>query len=394
LGTGAEIALYRAKATLSDFSDSYNVQGNYTYHYTLNDYSETQRALYFNIPLMLQYQAGGEHKFFAAIGGKIGFPISATAKTDDYSISTVGYYGFETYSYAGSKTNLDNLNLNLMASAELGAKWKVHGKNAIYTGIYIDYGINNLQKTNNKAFVQSTLAADNPPMSPIVESQFAGKPFTSQIIPLAVGLKVRFALGCDKNLRKPVTTEPKRVKKAAAVEKKEVILPPVEDDFVIDEAAMHQAKEELAIRRANERAAREANEKVARETREKAAREAAAHMQAVKKNIQQPVENYALSVTELTSSQKQKLDDKIALLQQYPKLNVFIYGHTCNIGSDKSNERVGLLRAQKAKEYMLSKGIAERRIIGIASKRNSVWLVPNTGEENRRKNRRVEIMVQ
>ena len=223
-GLGAEIALYQAKANLSGFSDSYDVLGatvadNYTYRYKLSNYCERQQALYVNIPLMLQYQTNGKHKFFLALGEKVCFPVSAVAKTNDYSMSTEGYFpkegrtyddlpqfGFGTFNYAGGKTNLDKFNFNLMASLEFGAKWKC-GKHAIYTGFYTDYGFYNLQKTKNKTFVESTLAAGNPPMSPVVEARYAGKPFTETITPLAVGLKIKVAFGCGKNFHKQQKVE-------------------------------------------------------------------------------------------------------------------------------------------------------------------------------------------
>jgi len=115
--------------------------------------------------------------------------------------------------------------------------------------------------------------------------------------------------------------------------------------------------------------------------------------QAAKMEIQKPVSNYDLSKTELTDKQKQELDKKIALLQQYSDFEIFIYGHTCNTGGDAINEKVGLQRAENVKKYLISKGIDQKRIVGIASKRDTEPLVPNTSEENRKQNRRVEIII-
>jgi len=211
VGTGAEIALYQAKSKLTDYTNSYDVLGataayNHTYSFVINEYSEVLQALYINIPLLFQYQTNGKHKFFAALGAKIGFPINATATTDDYSVATQGYfpvvgrtyddlpqYGFGTFDYAGGTTDVA-CRVSTMASAELGAKWKIGSRNALYTGIYADYGFTNLQKTNDKTFVQSTLSAENPQMSPMVAAGF-----TDKITSLAVGLKIRFAFGAGKN---------------------------------------------------------------------------------------------------------------------------------------------------------------------------------------------------
>lgn len=208
--TGLEISQYRSSATLSDFSESYDVKGattadNYTFSYTLAKYQETQQSLYLNIPLMLQVQTGRKYIMYAAFGGKACFPIKATAKTKKYDLATKGYfptegrtyddlpqYGFGTYEYLKRKTGLDNLKLHYMASAELGLKWKVLEKNDLYTGLYADYGLNNIQSVNDKTFVKNTLVADKPAMSPLIESRVAGVPETEMIRPLAIGLKLRF----------------------------------------------------------------------------------------------------------------------------------------------------------------------------------------------------------
>ena len=417
--TGAEIALYQAKSTLSGFSDSYEVQGaiaadNYTYTYMLNNYSEALQVLYINIPLMLQFQTCGKHKFFAALGGKIGFPVKATAKTNDYSLSTQGYFpaegrtyddlpqfGFGTYNYAGSKTDLDKLNLNLMASAEMGVKWKIGNKNAFYTGIYADYGFNNIQKTNDKTFVQSTLTGVNPPMSPLIESQYAGKPFTDKITPLAVGLKIKFAFGCGKNFQKPaevektveqnvISEEIAIIEEIVTVKKEAPVLPPPAPVEV--EIVKEKVVEVVKVKEAEVKETKIVKKEVV--VNNFAKEESSARRQVAINVIQEPIESYALGKTELSTYQKQELDIKIVLLQQYPDMNVFIYGHTCNLDSNVANEKVGLQRAEKVKEYMLSKGIAASRILGTASKGDTEPLVQNTNEKNRKHNRRVEVIVQ
>ena len=210
LGTGLELDLYQASARLSGFSDSYDVigatvEGNYTYTYKFAKYTETQRALIVNIPLMLHFEKGRQYKYFLRLGGKAGFPVKATGVSKKNEIATEGYfphegrtyddlpqYGCGKYEYLKRKTSLDKLNLNYMASVETGVKWKAGTNNDLYAGVYADYGLGNLLATNDKTFVKGTLTADKPTISSIVESQYAGKPFTEEITPLAVGVKVRF----------------------------------------------------------------------------------------------------------------------------------------------------------------------------------------------------------
>jgi outer membrane protein OmpA-like peptidoglycan-associated protein len=341
---------------------------------------------------MLQYQTGGTNKFYAALGAKIGFPISATAKTDDYTVTTSGYYpaegrtyddlpqyGFGTYNYQGSTTDVA-FRISAMASAEMGAKWKISNKNALYTGIYIDYGFTNIQKTKDKPFVQSALTADNPPMSPLVESQHAGTSFTGNITPLAVGLKLRFAFGCGKDFQNPVR-RPVETRHATSPQQQ----PPPVDNSAVEAQAAAEAEAQAQATRQREAAQAEAR---------RLEQEKAAARQTAKNTIQKPVENYKMSQTTLTTAQKAALDEKVELLQQNPDIEVFIYGHTCNIGGDKINDKIGLQRAQNAKAYLISKGITPNRITGAASKRDTEPLIPNTTEENRTKNRRIEIIVQ
>jgi outer membrane protein OmpA-like peptidoglycan-associated protein len=104
------------------------------------------------------------------------------------------------------------------------------------------------------------------------------------------------------------------------------------------------------------------------------------------------VQNYSNSVSTLTAAQKQELDEIISEMQQLPPdTKFYIYGHTCDLGGEQVNERLGLRRAEKVKAYLLLQGVSEECILEIASKGTSEPLVPNTSEANRKQNRWVEI---
>jgi outer membrane protein OmpA-like peptidoglycan-associated protein len=120
----------------------------------------------------------------------------------------------------------------------------------------------------------------------------------------------------------------------------------------------------------------------------KKAKEAAIH------NLEEPIVNYYLSQTEARSIQITELDKKVAILEQFPDLQFRIYGHTCPIGTREVNQRVGMARAENAKKYLISKGVAESRILGIDTKRDTEPIVPNDTEANRRINRRVQLIVE
>ncbi|MDR2774913.1 MAG: hypothetical protein LBC19_09275 [Tannerella sp.] len=49
---------------------------------------------------------------------------------------------------------------------------------------------------------------------------------------------------------------------------------------------------------------------------------------------------------------------------------------------------------RNSRKHNLSEGIAESHILGVASKRDTQPLLPDTNGESRKKNRRVEVVVQ
>ena len=401
LGTGAELALYNAKYTLDNLSQQYmtvDMEGtDFEFRSAITNYDEKQRALLLQIPLMLQFQTGSKRQFYAALGGRAGIPLSGKSESSSATIVNSGYYPVENYEYTtqefmGFGTFTDrsaNNDLNFktvfFASTEAGVKWKLKNKLTLYTGAYLDYGLNNIYKENSPAqqfTAYNTASPRDFTENSILASQYTQndnfQSFTEKITPLAVGIKVKLAFGFGSRVKKAETptTEPTQPIQA---------LPAAVDSMAFRAA---QLAARLAAKKAKaDSAAQTQQAEIARQ------QAAAAQLQAVKTEIQQPIQYYELAQTELTDAQKQLLDEKIALLQQNPKLKVFIYGHTCDLGGDKINEDVGLQRAQKAKAYLLSKGIDEDRILGIASKRDTEPLAPNDSEENRRQNRRVELII-
>ena len=77
------------------------------------------------------------------------------------------------------------------------------------------------------------------------------------------------------------------------------------------------------------------------------------------------------------------------ILTEASNLNVEIIGHTDSIGSADYNKDLSMKRAISVREYLISKGISADRFTckGMGA---SEPLLPNTTEENRSKNRRIE----
>ncbi len=85
--------------------------------------------------------------------------------------------------------------------------------------------------------------------------------------------------------------------------------------------------------------------------------------------------------------------DKVAMwLHQNPIQKVRVIGHTDNVGDGLLNIALSEFRAKVAKSYLLTHGAAEGQIDwrGVGGK---YPIAPNDSEENKKKNRRVEVKV-
>jgi len=79
-------------------------------------------------------------------------------------------------------------------------------------------------------------------------------------------------------------------------------------------------------------------------------------------------------------------------LSKYPEKKVLITGHTDNVGSVSNNQNFGKVRAQNVRGYLISQGISADKLTS-KSKGELSPIAPNDTEENRAKNRRIEIIV-
>jgi len=66
--------------------------------------------------------------------------------------------------------------------------------------------------------------------------------------------------------------------------------------------------------------------------------------------------------SELTTAAKAQLDDKVAVFRANPTMTIQITGHAGNMGTEGYNEALGERRAQAARDYLVSRGVAASRI--------------------------------
>jgi outer membrane protein OmpA-like peptidoglycan-associated protein len=86
------------------------------------------------------------------------------------------------------------------------------------------------------------------------------------------------------------------------------------------------------------------------------------------------------------------LEKLVGILLENPNLKIELAGHTDAIGSPKAKQLLSYRRVERIKEYLMEFGI-DRKRIEIVGYGGSRPIAPNDSEENRSKNRRVEIKV-
>lgn len=95
---------------------------------------------------------------------------------------------------------------------------------------------------------------------------------------------------------------------------------------------------------------------------------------------------------ELLSQSYKELNKVVKFMNVNKKINVEISAHTDDLGSDYYNMKLSEKRAQSVVNYLLKKEVSESRIIAKGYGESNP-LVPNNSEENRAKNRRVELKI-
>jgi len=104
--------------------------------------------------------------------------------------------------------------------------------------------------------------------------------------------------------------------------------------------------------------------------------------------------NFKFGKTSLPDEAKAKLDELIAQMKQDPK-NIYleIEGHTDNVGTAQTNEKIGLARAEAVKRYLYEQYQIPLHKMNVISYGKDKPIAPNKTREGRAQNRRVVIKV-
>lgn len=378
--TGIQAGFYNAKASVKDgatlTSNTVDDQGSaFEYRVTPTGYKETQHFLAAGIPVMIQYHTEGKTQWYIDAGGKVLVPFHGETKASAQQLVLTGYYpdvnvelkdlpqhGFGTVNNWQSKSTND-LKLTATASLATGFRFELSEKLHLYTGVFVDYGINDMKKDATQA---TSIVAYSP--TSISNVQGTGVMAMSENAKLlAYGIQVRLGFGGNakkQHKAKPVDETPAPATPAPAT--------PAPAPAPAAPATPPAPPTPPAPAPAPVVAAPTAAEAAV---------------------VEAPVTFGKLGKITVPTSLLTHLDSVAAILQQYPDLRVAIVGHTCNIGTEKENQRVGLARAKAVAHYLHGKGIAENRM-DISSVGESDAALPNTSEHNRSVNRRVVVTIE
>lgn len=208
IGIGVEYQTYNSDAKFGYLAGQYMTTDaedeNFQFRYKATNLREEQKLGYINIPIGIQFETPGTSQLYVAAGAKIGFATSGTYETKMQNLTTSGYYpqynvelfspafaGFaSTDNVSAGKQDIDT-DVSYSATFETGLKQKIGDRSAIYIGVYLDYGLNNIyDKNNNKNLVQY-----NPELP--VQLQYSSvleTPYANDVRLVSYGLKLRFAL--------------------------------------------------------------------------------------------------------------------------------------------------------------------------------------------------------
>ncbi len=101
---------------------------------------------------------------------------------------------------------------------------------------------------------------------------------------------------------------------------------------------------------------------------------------------------FGFDSADLTPQAQTGLDSVASVLNHYPESTISITGHTDDKGTDSYNQKLSERRAASVSNYLSSHGVNYSRLSqqGMGKRMPKV---PNTNEENRSQNRRVELVV-
>lgn len=95
---------------------------------------------------------------------------------------------------------------------------------------------------------------------------------------------------------------------------------------------------------------------------------------------------------ELRPESRPELQRLAAFMKERPTMTIRLAGHTDNVGDDKANQTLSERRVNEVRTFLIQQGVAAERL-AAQGYGESKPLAPNTTEEGRQRNRRVEFVI-
>jgi hypothetical protein len=236
VGAGIQLFNNRGTVTDEDFTGVLRNQNDYTdptgenkghqvdVYYAVEGYDETQYSLMFMVPAMFQYQSNerAHRSLYLAMGAKLGIPFAGNYEGKAARLRTCGYYpewqgadpgsfdacngggyfgegsedlGFGEY---GAKKSVSRLKFTtaIFAAFEAGVKWRLWGKQSVYTGFWLDWGLNDIAVTalSGDAITWQPTEGVSDGVTPQADVKYQSRT-VGKALPMSAGLAVRFSLG-------------------------------------------------------------------------------------------------------------------------------------------------------------------------------------------------------
>lgn len=363
VSTGLEVGRWQQTYSRDQINLQYDIavpnglplDSRFTFHAFLSGYDEKQYYTTLNIPIMVCFQTESKHAFYVRAGLKVGLPMSSysnaratSVQTKAYSDYTNQWYediperGFSSYHNVKSKDDL-KINVAYMAALELGVRWYSRSAISIYTGVYLDWGLNDLRKDNT--FVPLLAYNETRPqeyhLGSALYSQWEGHSDTDKLQNLSLGIKVGVSFG--KKAKKKETFLPSAP---------EVQPPPQHDSKPVSTPDSEQLAYEYRLL-----------------------------------TLSQPVNYYEKDQWEPDRTQLSILEEKVAILLRYPHLCVTLEAY---VPDSEVASGLGRKRIEAISEYLITRGISASRL-QMGNEVHTYPSAPDDDEDVLKKNRRVEV---
>lgn len=385
--TGIGIQKFNSTSTLN-FNDSIlnqvDIDGdNYKFHAQYNKWVEKHQALLFEIPLsaIYRYKLSEKSSLLFGLGGKISFPIKTSYKTTGGNISTSGYYdtynvtlsdipqnGFpkivgesDTY-YSLKKSSGFSLKPAYLLSFDLGLTRKLNEKADFYIGGYFNYGINNMQMSENKNIL-------SPDKYDAVSQKFIfnynGVESTAQvkkINPISLGIKLGVYFNFGKN------NASRNISSEIAKNDTVFIVREVPKDVIVEKIIYKENGETGKLQQYKD-------------------------FISVQRMCSLTIIQFKLATETITKYNANNILEISKILKANPALTLHLTGYTDNLSSREFNLLLGMRRAEVVKLKFLDLGVSSSQLVAD-SKGLDNPIAPNEKERDRQKNRRVELSIE